>query len=69
MEQQNEKVLRDLAALDTSLLLQMDPIPPALIELVTLLAAIAADEDWKVFQETGVIHYADLQNKDGHSCG
>lgn len=68
MKQQETKVIRDLAALDTSLLLQMDPIPPVLIELVTLMAVIAADSDWKIFQESGVIPYADPQNKDGHQC-
>lgn len=64
-ETEKTPVIHDLASIDFGLLLAMDPIPPVLIELVTLLAVIAADTDWKAFCEAERSSMLDAKGKEG----
>lgn len=54
MKHEEEPVIHDLAKFELSYFFQNEPIHPVLLELVTLMAIISADEDYKIYKETGV---------------
>ena len=62
-----EPVIHDLASFKVSYFFQNEPIPPVLLQLISLIAVMSADADHKTFVETGIDPILEGQGKEvGH---